>query len=191
MCLCVYEAPSLTSLQILNRITTGSQGPRAFAFGAISCSHVARAAETETHALPASLAEYAAFVHLELAAIDHPPQGVRTEAFVLPLIIAARHRVSSTEFRRYALGWRRRAGSLTWIAPEMSVAASLAVASGSTDDAVIEASVKRVREVLDDHERSGLGRFRDLVRSDHREMWHRAASASAPDAKAWAEGFMR
>jgi len=150
-----------------------------------------RAAETETHALPASLAEYAAFVHLELAAIEDPPQGVRTDAFVLPLIIAARQRVSSTEFRRYALGWRRRAGSLTWNDPEMSLAASLAVAIGSTDDDVIGTSVRRVREALDDHEGPGLGRFCELVRSDHREMWHRAASASAPDAKAWADGFMR
>ncbi len=148
-----------------------------------------RAAEDES--LPAALAEYTAFVHLELAAIEDPPLGTRTEAFVLPLIIAARQRVSSTEFRRYALGWRTRAGLLPWNDPEMALAASLVVALGSMDDAVIGSRVKMVREGLDDDGRSGRRRFHDVMRSDHREMWRRAASASTTDAAAWAKGFMR
>lgn len=150
-----------------------------------------RAAEGESEALPTSLAEYAAFVHLELAAIEEPPMGSRPEAFVLPLIIAARERVSSTEFRRYALGWRTRAGSLPWNNPEMALAASLLVALGSSDDAVIGAWVRRAREGLEDDERSGRRRFREFVRSQHRELWRRAARASAPDAAAWAGGLMR
>lgn len=150
-----------------------------------------RAAEDETAALPAALAEYVAFVHLELAAIEDPPLGVRTEAFVLPLIIAARERVSSIEFRRYTLGWRTRAASLPWNDPEMALAAALVVTLGSTDDSVIAERVSRVREDLNDGRRSGRQNFRDLVRPDHRSLWQRAASASAPDAAAWAEGFMR
>ncbi|MBL8990419.1 MAG: hypothetical protein JNJ48_02430 [Phycisphaerae bacterium] len=150
-----------------------------------------RTAQSEDETLPASLAEYAAYVHLELAAIEDPPLGSRPEAFVLPLIIAARERVSSSEFRRYALGWLTRAGSLPWNDPGMALAASLAFALGSTDDAVIGQRVRKVREGLDDDERSGRGRFRTLLRSDHRELWRRAAAASSPDAAAWAEGFMR
>lgn len=150
-----------------------------------------RAVEDENGALPAALAEYAAFVHLELAAIEDPPQGIRTEAFVLPLIIAAKERVSSTDFRRYAQGWRIRAGSLSWNDPEMALAASLVVALGSTDDAMIGECVRRIRQGLDDDGRSGRSSFRDFVRSDHRELWRRAASDSAPDARAWADVFMR
>ena len=150
-----------------------------------------RAAEGESESLPAALAEYAAFVHLELAAIEDPPQGIRTEAFVLPLIIAARDRASSTAFRRYVLGWLARAGTLPWNDPEMTFAASLVVALGSMDDAAIGACIKTVRPGLDDDGRSGRRRFGEVVRPDHRELWHRAASASAPDAAAWAKGFMR
>lgn len=150
-----------------------------------------RAAEDESESLPAALAEYAAFVHLELAAREEPPMGVRAEAFVLPLIIAARGRASSTEFRRYALGWRTRAGSLPWNDPEMELAASLAVALGSTGDASIGERVRMIRERLEADGRYGHRRFREIVRSDHRELWHRAASASAQDAVTWAEGFIR
>jgi hypothetical protein len=150
-----------------------------------------RSANDGTDALPAALAEYAAFVHLEFAAAHDPPLGSRAEAFVLPLVIASREGASSTEFRRYALGWRARAGSLPWNAPEMDRAASLAVALGSTGDAVIGESVTRIRAVLDEEKRSGGPCFGDLVGSDARELWIRAASASAPDAAAWARDFMR
>jgi hypothetical protein len=149
------------------------------------------AAENGADSLPATLAEYAAFVHLELAAVEDPPQGVRAEAFVLPLSIAAKEGAGSTEFRRYALGWRARAGSLHWNEPDMAFAASLVVALGSTGDAVIGEWVRTIRERLDDDRRSGGGRFREHVRSDHCGYWRRVASVSAPDAAAWAEGFMR
>lgn len=152
---------------------------------------VQRAAENESKSLPVALAEYAVFVHLELAAREEPPQGVRADAFVLPLVIAAREKTSSTEFRRYVLGWHTRAGTSPWNAPEMAYAASLTVALGSTHDADIGVMVTRARERLDDEARSARGRYRDFVRPDHREFWRRAVAASALDARAWAEGFMR
>lgn len=152
---------------------------------------VQHAAESEDESLPVALAEYAMFVHLELAAREDPPQGVRPDAFVLPLRIAARERVSSTAFRRYVLGWHARAATSPWNDPEMAFAASLTVAMGSTRDAVIGEVVGRTRARLDHEKRSARVRYRDLVPPHHREFWSRAAAASAPDARAWAAGFMR
>lgn len=152
---------------------------------------VQHAAENEADCVPVALAEYAAFVHLELAAREEPPLGVREEAFVFPLVIAAREKTSSSEFRRYVLGWKARAGSLPWNDPGMAFAASLAVALGSTHDVVIGDVVRRTRERLEDQGRSARGRYRDLVRPSLREFWSRAVAASAPDARAWAEGLLR
>lgn len=154
----------------------------------VAAEHGAR---DENDQLPSVLAEYCVYVHLELAAREEPPMGVRPAAFVFPLIIAARERAKSSEFRRYAVGWRARAGSLPWNNREMSFAAALAMALGSTEDAAIGASVRSVRKRLEEDGGSGSGRFRDLVDSDHRDAWRRAASASALDAAAWAKCFMR
>lgn len=163
-------------------------------WGSISADLLAathRAAQNQALSLPAALAEYSAFVHLELAAREEPPLGVRPDAFMLPLSVAARERASSTEFRRYVLGWHARAGTLPWNDPGMAFAASLAVSLGSSHDAVIGERVRALRELLDQDARTARERYRDLVRPDERELWCQVVAASAPDAKAWAEGFMR
>jgi hypothetical protein len=147
-------------------------------------SAVRRAAEGEE--LPMVLAEYGCFVHLELAAREEPPMGVRAEAWVLPLVVAGASNASATAFRRYAIGWRARAAGLSWNEPEMAYAAALAVSLGSAGDGVIGSEVRLARARLEGEAQVGGVRFRDAVSAGQRDLWRKAAAFSCVDAEVWA-----
>lgn len=150
-----------------------------------------RATDADAPPLPAALAEYAAFTHLELAANEEPRLGPQPDALVLPLVISARERASSTEFRLYVLAWHARAAQHPWNNPEMAFTASLVIALGSTEDPELNGRVHQFRDALTEGAVSGRARFRDHVRPHQRPWWTQAARAAAPDARQWAEGFMR
>lgn len=152
---------------------------------------VRSAKDREPRPFPTAFVEYVAFLHLELCAREEPASGIQPGVLALPLVAAARSGESPTAFRRYVLGWRARAGSLPWNDPSMAFAASLVVALGSTDDALLGSSVRLHRTALSEADASGSGRFRDRVSSHDRAMWREALERSSRDAIAWGSAFLR
>lgn len=152
---------------------------------------VRSAMDREPRPFPTAFVEYVAFLHLELCAREEPASGIQPGVLALPLVAAARSGESPTAFRRYVLGWRARAGSLPWNDPSMAFAASLVVALGSADDALLGSSVRRHREALGEANESGRGRFRDLVSPHDRPVWRDAVEHAPKDALAWAAAILR
>ncbi|MEO0482029.1 MAG: hypothetical protein AAF138_00195 [Planctomycetota bacterium] len=155
--------------------------------------------------MPIEMAGYVAFVYLELCAIEEPAHDEWETAVAHPLVIAARRRERPDLFRRYLLGWYDRAGALPWnrdtafdegfehYCNDAAHHAALAVALGSAEDPLIGTRVLEVRAWLDRDPSLGKKRFRDITRHGDkplRQLWMEIASASSPDAAAWAESMI-